>query len=73
MEQYFAVMFEDVTHERSFLSLLSLTETDIVRQSNFPDYEIDITKNLALEKLPRQRILREQIALDLLEKHFYDK
>ena len=27
-------MFEDVRHERSLLSLLSLTDTDILRQSD---------------------------------------
>ena len=29
-------------------------------------------KNLALEKSHRQRILKEHIAMDLLEKHFSD-
>ena len=29
MEHYFATMFEDVRHERSFLLLLSLTDPDI--------------------------------------------
>ena len=30
MEQYFAVMFEDVRHERSLIFLLSLTDPDIL-------------------------------------------
>ena len=29
MEQYFAVLFEDVRHERSLLLLLSLTDPDL--------------------------------------------
>ena len=68
MEAYFATTFEDVTHERSLILLLSLTDPDILKQSKFTDHEIDIIKNLALEKLHRQRILKETIALDLLEK-----
>ena len=63
MEQSFAVMFEDVRHERSLLLLVSLTDPDILRQSKLTDYEIDIIKKLALEKLRRQRILKEHIAM----------
>ena len=62
MEQFFAVMFEVVRHERSLILLLSSTDSDILRQSKFTDYEIDIIKNLALEKLHRQRFLREHLA-----------
>ena len=69
MEEYFAKMFEDVRHERSIILLLSLTDPDILRQSKFTDDEIDIMKNLALENFYRQRILKEHIAMDLLEKH----
>ena len=72
MEQYFAVMVEKVRHEQSLNLLLSLTDPDILRQSTFTAYEIDIIKNLALEKLHRQRILKEHIAMDLLEKQIYD-
>ena len=60
-------MCEDVRHERSLILLLSLTVPDILRQSNFTDYEIDNRKNLVLEKLQRQRILKEQIAMSLLK------
>ena len=67
MEQYFFVLFEDVRHERSLILLLSLTDPDIWRQSKFTDYEIEIIKNLALEKLHRQRILKEHLAMSLLE------
>ena len=72
MEAYFNTIFEDVRHERSLVLLLSLVEPDIVRQSKFTDYEIEIIKNLASEKLHRQRILKESIALDLLEKQIDD-
>ena len=71
MEQYFAT-FEDVRHERSLILLLPLTDPDILRQSNFTDDEIEIIKNLSLEKLHRQRILKEVAAMDLLEKQFSD-
>ena len=67
MQQYFSVMFEDVRHERSSILLLSLTDPDKLRQSKFADCEIDIIKKLALEKLHRQRILKEHVAMSLLE------
>ena len=72
MEQYFATIFEDVRHQPSFNLLLSLVETDILKQSKFTDHEFDIFKNIALDKLHRQRNLKEIVALDLLEKHFSD-
>ena len=67
MEQYFAVVFEDVRHERSLALILSLTDPDILKQSKFTDYEIDIIKKLALEKKHRQRIFKEHVAMSLLE------
>ena len=67
MEQYFAVMFEDVRHERSLILLLSITDLEILRQSKFTDYEIDNIKILALEELQRKRILKEHIVTSLLE------
>ena len=63
-------MFEDVRHERSLILLLSLTDPDILRQSKFTDDEKEISKNLALEKIHRQRILKEHVAMTLLEKQF---
>ena len=65
MEAFFAIN-EDVRHERSFFILLSITDPVTLRQSKFTDYETDIIKN-ALEKLHRQRILKEHVALYLLE------
>ena len=72
MEQFFATMFEDVRHERSLILILSLIDPDILRQSKFTDDEIEIIKNLSLEKLHRQIILKEVAAMDLLEKQFSD-
>ena len=37
------------------------------------DHEIENIRNIALEKLHRQRILKESYALDLLEKQFFNK
>ena len=70
MEQYFKTIFEDIRYERSLILLLSLVEPDILKQSKFNDYEINFIKNIALEKIHRQRNLKEIIALDLLEKQF---
>ena len=70
MESYFSTLFENVRHERSLKLLLSLVEPNILKQSKITDHEIEISKNLALEKLYRQRFLKEHIALDLLEKQF---
>ena len=60
-------MFEDIRYKRSSILLLSLTDPDILRQSEFIEYEIEIIKNLDLEKLHRQRILKEHVAMSLLE------
>ena len=68
MEAYFNTIFEDIRHERSLILLLSLVEPDILRQSKFLDHEIEIIKNIALEKLHRQRILKEYHAMSILEK-----
>ena len=67
MEAYFFNLFEDIRHERSLILLLSLTDQDLLRQSNFTDDEINIIKNLALEKLHRQKSFKEYFALQLLE------
>ena len=70
MEEDFATFFEDVRHERSPILLLSLIEPDILKQSKITEHEIDIIKNIALQKMHREGIFKESIALDLLEKHF---
>ena len=58
MEHNFNTIFEDVRHERSPILLLSLVESSIIKQAHFSDHEIDINKNLALQKLHRQRNLK---------------
>ena len=70
MEAYFNTIFEDIRYERALILLLSLVEPDILKQSKFTDNEVSIIKDIALEKIHRQRSLKEIIAMDLLEKHF---
>ena len=70
MEAYFDSLFDDVSHELSLILLLS--KADILGKSRFSDHEIEIIKNIALEKLHRQRNLKEVIALEFLEKQFSD-
>ena len=72
MESYFSNLFEDIRYERGFILLLSLVEPDILKQSKFTDHEIEIIKNIALEKLHSQRILKEYHAMTLLEKQIDD-
>ena len=67
MEQNFATIFEDVGHERSLIFLPSLTDPDILKQSTFTDQEVYLSKNSALEKLYRQRILKEQVDVSLIK------
>ena len=73
MEAYFNTIFEDIRHERSLFLLLSLTEPDILKESKFNDHEIEIIKNIALEKIFRQKNLKEIVALDWLEKQYSDQ
>ena len=70
MVQYFATIFEDIRQERSLIILLSVTDAVISSQSKFTDHEISFMKDLAVEKLHRQRILKETVSMDLLEKQF---
>ena len=68
MDQYFATIFEDVRHGRSFiLLLLSSTDPDILRQSKFTDLQVDFIKNLALGQLHRQQIKKQELAVISLE------
>ena len=72
MEAYSNNLFEDVRHERSLILLSSLVEPDILKQSKFTDHEIEIIKNITLEKIHRQRILKEYHAMSLFEKDIDD-
>ena len=67
MENYFINLFEDVRHERSLILLLSLTDSNILKQAGFTDNEININKNIALQKIKRQSDLKQYIALQLIE------
>ena len=57
-EAYFATMFEDVRHDISLILLLSLTDPDNLKQSNFTNDEINVNKKLAFEKLQTKNIKR---------------
>ena len=72
MEQNFNTNFEDIRYERALILSLSIVEPDILRQSKFTDSEVSKIKDIALEKMCRQRNLKEFFAMDLLEKHFSD-
>ena len=48
--------------------LLSSVEPDIMKQSKFTDHENDNIKNIAVQKLQRQRILKGSIVSELLKK-----
>ena len=72
METYFNNVFEDVRHERSLILLLSLVEPKLLKKSKITDHEIDIIKDIASQNLHRQRNLKEIVAVDLLEKQFFD-
>ena len=67
MENYFINLFEDLRHERSLMLLLSLTDSNILKQAGFTDNEIEIIKNIALQKLKRQLDLKNYIAMNLIE------
>ena len=71
MESYSATILEDVRHERCPILLLGLIEPDILRQSKFTVHEISILQDLALVNLHRQRVLKEEVALALLESGLY--
>ena len=66
MEQYFAKLFDNINHERSLILLLSLTDSNILLQYGFTENEINIIKNIALEKIHRQKSLKEYIAMNLM-------
>ena len=72
MDQYFSNLFEDIRYERPLILLLSLVEPDILKQSKFTNNEVNILKDIALEKIFLQRNLKVYFAMDLLEKQFSD-
>ena len=70
MEQNFSNLFEDIRYEGALILLLSIVEPDTLKQSKFADNEVSIIKDVALEKIFRQRNLKECVAMDLVEKQF---
>ena len=70
MEQYFSNLFGDIRFERALILILSLAEPDILKQSKFNDNKVSIIKDIAFEKVFRQRNLKEYFAMDLLENQF---
>ena len=57
MKAYFWNLFEDIRYERSII-LQSLVEPDLIKQSKNTDDETNNIKDLALDKIHRQRILK---------------
>ena len=70
MEAYFSNLFEGIRFKRSPILLLGLAKPDILKQSKLTDDEKKLFKNLTLEKLHRQRILKEYHSVSVLEKQF---
>ena len=67
MVVYFATMFEVDSQERSLIILVTVTDLDILKQSNYTDHEINFIKKRALLKLHRQRVKKEYVAVSLIE------
>ena len=67
MEKYFSTLFEDVRYERRVILVLSLTDEGILNQNGFTEDEIKIIKNIALQKVHKQRIIKEYKAIEILE------
>ena len=67
MEQSFVSMFEDIRHELLLIRLLSPTGSDCLRESEFTDLEMKKVNTLSLEKLHRHKILKDYVAVSLLE------
>ena len=67
MKKCFTIIYEDVRHEKLLILLLPLTGADVLKQSRFTGYEINIKRNLTLEKLHRQKSLKDYGNLRLME------
>ena len=67
MKSYSSNLFKDIRYESSLIFFLSLTDPDILRHSKVTDDELNVIKTLALEKIYRQRILKEYFAVSILE------
>ena len=67
MEKYFLTLFEDVRYERTLILVLSLTDEGILNQVGFTENEIKIIKDIALQRVHRQRSLKEYKAIEFLD------
>ena len=67
MENYFIKLFDNIHYERCLIIILSSTDSNILIQARFTNDEINIIKNIALQKIKRQIDLKQYIALQLLE------
>ena len=66
MENYFANLFEIYIKEVNNFTFI-LTDSNILKQAGFTDNEIEIIKNIAFKKLNDNQILKQYIALQLIE------
>ena len=73
MEASISTLFEGVRHERCLNLLFSLTEPDILKEAGFTDDEINIIKTFSLEKLHRQVVLKQYVAVWLIKLYFLFK
>ena len=58
-------MLEDSRHERSLIIILPLTDPNFLKTTQFTDNAIKILKNIAVEKLHRQRVLEKYVIVSL--------
>ena len=63
-------MFEDIRYERSWILLVSLINPHTLTQTRFTKDEIKKKENLALEKLHRQKTLKEFVARQKIDWYF---
>ena len=66
MENYFISLFEDVRCERILILVLSLTDENILKQSGFTEEDVKTIKNIALNKIHRQRTLKDYKAVEFM-------
>ena len=67
---FFAILFEDVRHERLLIFLLPLTDEGIMKQTGFLYNQRNWVKVFALETLHEQKALKEHVALQLIDYYF---
>ena len=73
MAAFFSKFSEDFRHERSLKFLSSSTDSDKLQQSGFLASEWERMKNLAPERLHRQKSLKDYVALVFSDVFFFNK